>query len=61
MVRVPPSFVRETLMPEFDEVNGALFDHLERITDDIIQHEIYEDASDAREIVSLARDPMRAG
>jgi hypothetical protein len=53
MVRVPPSFVRETLLPEFNEVNGALFEHLERITDDIIQHEIYEDASDAREVASL--------
>ena len=53
MVRVPPSFVRETLLSEFNEVNGALFEHLECITDDIIQYEIYEDVSDAWEVVSL--------
>jgi hypothetical protein len=53
MARVPRSFVDETLMPEFQEMNRALFDHLERITDDIISHEISSDTSEAREVHSL--------
>ncbi len=50
MARVPRSFVDETLMPEFREMNRALFDHLERITDDIISQEISNDTSEAREL-----------
>lgn len=53
MARVPPSFVETTLMPEFREMNGALFEHLERITDDIISAEISNDMSEAREVQSL--------
>src|SRR5436305_9638297 len=40
MARVPRSFVEQTLMPEFEEMNRALVDHLDRITDDIIAEEI---------------------
>jgi spore cortex formation protein SpoVR/YcgB (stage V sporulation) len=50
MARVPRSFVDETLMPEFREMNQALFDHLERITDDIISHGISSDTSEAGEV-----------
>jgi hypothetical protein len=53
MARVPRSFVEETLMPEFREMNLALFDHLERITDDIISQEISSDTSEAREVPSI--------
>jgi hypothetical protein len=53
MARVPRSFVEETLMPEFQEMNRALFDHLGRITDDIISQEISHDTSEAREVQSL--------
>ena len=53
MARVPRSFVEKTLMPEFEEMNRALFDHLERITDDIISQEISNDTSEAREIHAL--------
>lgn len=53
MARVPRSFVEKTLMPEFEEMNRALFDHLERITDDIISQEISNDTSEAREVHSL--------
>ncbi len=53
MARVPPSFVDKTLMPEFQEMNRALFDHLERITDEIISQEISNDTSEAREVQSL--------
>jgi hypothetical protein len=53
MARAPRSFVDQTLMPEFEEVNRALFDHLDRITDDIISQEISNDTSEAREVHSL--------
>ena len=53
MARVPRSFVEKTLMPEFEEMNRALFDHLEHITDDIIAEEISSDTSEAREVHSL--------
>lgn len=53
MARVPRSFVEDTLMPEFLEMNRALSDHLERITDDIISQEISSDTSEAREVQSL--------
>jgi hypothetical protein len=53
MARVPRSFVEKTLMPEFEEMNRALFDHLERITNEIISEEISNDTSDAREVESL--------
>src|SRR2546429_238654 len=33
MARVPRSFVEQTLMPEFREMDRALSEHLERITD----------------------------
>jgi hypothetical protein len=53
MARVPPSFLDTTLMPEFEEMNRALFDHLDRITNDIISQEISTDTSDAREVHSI--------
>jgi hypothetical protein len=53
MARVPRSFVEETLMPEFKDMNRALFDHLERITDDIISQGISDDTSEAREVHSI--------
>ena len=53
MARVPRSFVAETLMPEFEEMNRALSEHLERITDDIISQEISHDTSEAREVASI--------
>lgn len=53
MARVPRSFVESTLMPEFREMDRALTDHLQRITDDIIEQEISHDTSEAREVRSL--------
>lgn len=53
MARLPRSFVENTLMPEFNEMNRALFEHLERITDEIISQEISPDMSEAREVQSL--------
>lgn len=53
MARVPRSFVERTLMPEFEAMNQALFDHLERITDEVISQEVSSDTSEAREVPSL--------
>jgi hypothetical protein len=53
MARVPRSFVAETLMPEFEEMNRALTEHLTRITDEIISQEISHDTSEAREVASI--------
>jgi len=53
MARVPRSFVENTLMPEFEEMNQALSNHLERITDEIISQEVSSDTSEAREVPSL--------
>lgn len=53
MARAPRSFVQQTLMPEFEEMNRALLEHLEHITDDIISEEISSDTSEAREVQSL--------
>lgn len=53
MARVPRSFVEQTLMPEFEEMNRALADHLERITEDIISAEISRDTSEAREVQAI--------
>jgi hypothetical protein len=53
MARVPRSFVEQTLMPEFEEMNQALSAHLERVTDDIISHGIADDTSEAREVQAL--------
>jgi hypothetical protein len=53
MARVPRSFVDRTLMPEFEEMNRALVDHLERITDEILSEEISRDTSEAREVRAI--------
>ncbi|MEA2488268.1 MAG: hypothetical protein QOH21_60 [Acidobacteriota bacterium] len=53
MARVPRSFVEQTLMPEFEAMNRALIDHLNRITDEILSQEISHDTSEAREVQSL--------
>jgi len=53
MARVPRSFVETTLIPEFEEINRALLEHLNRITDDIISQEISSDTSEASEVQSL--------
>jgi len=53
MARVPRSFVETTLIPEFEEINRALLEHLNRITDDIISQEISSDTSEASEVQSV--------
>jgi hypothetical protein len=47
MVRVPKSFVDETLWPEFQELSQTLRAYLDEVTDRVIQAEIYGDSSEA--------------
>jgi len=47
MVRVPKSFVEETLWPEFEELNRTLHAHLDEVTERVIREEIYRDSSEA--------------
>lgn len=47
MVRVPPSFVDETLWPEFLELSAVLKSYLDDITARVIHRSIHEDDADA--------------
>ncbi len=50
MARVSRSFVDGTLWPEFEALNAALTEHLDRLTDAIIAEAIASDTSEAEEI-----------
>ena len=41
LVKVPVSFVNETLWPQFVELDRALQDHLNEVTDRVIRQGIY--------------------
>ena len=47
MVRVPKSFVDETLWPEFQDLSKTLQTYLDEVTDQIINKEIFGDSSEA--------------
>jgi hypothetical protein len=47
MVRVPGSFVDETLWPEFQEINSELGSYLQQTTDSVIKKVLHEDISEA--------------
>lgn len=49
MVRVPKSFVDETLWPEYREIKQALDGYLYEATEKIIREEVYGDAGEAEE------------
>jgi hypothetical protein len=46
MVRVPRSFVNETLWPEFLELSEVLKTYLEEVTNRVIAQAIHEDAGE---------------
>jgi hypothetical protein len=50
MARVSRSFVADTLWPTFTELDRALHEHLDRITEDIITQGISRDTSEAEEV-----------
>jgi hypothetical protein len=47
MARVPVSFVKETLWPEFQELNNTLRCYLDEVTNRVITTGIYADSSEA--------------
>jgi hypothetical protein len=49
MIRVPESFVRHVLWPEFTELNEALTAYLHQVTLRVISEEVFADASEAPE------------
>jgi hypothetical protein len=49
MLRVPRSFVDNTLWPEYLELQAALYAYFNEATERIIREEIYRDADDAAE------------
>lgn len=49
MVRVPKSFVDNTLWPEYLQLSEALNEYLEEATERIIREEVYRDSGDAAE------------
>ena len=53
MVKIPKSFVDETLWPEFEELNKTLKEFLEEITNKVISESIHSDSSDAEVIKQL--------
>lgn len=53
MLRVPEKFLNEIFWPEFQALNKVLRDHLQQITNQIIQENICADISEASEIQQL--------
>ena len=49
MVRIPKSFVDQTLWPEYLELKAALDEYLSDATDRIIREEVYRDVGEATE------------
>jgi hypothetical protein len=47
MVKVPKSFVDETLWPEYQKINDELREYLQEITDRVVKSVLHEDSSEA--------------
>jgi len=47
MAKVPPSFVDETLWPEFQKLNDQLRSYLDSVTERVVSEAIFKDSSDA--------------
>lgn len=53
MVKIPKTFVDDTLWPEYQELNSALQGHLDEITTHVISRAIYENSSEAEEVRAI--------
>ena len=47
MVKVPESFVDETLWPEYQKINSELQEYLQEVTDRVVKSVLHEDSSEA--------------
>ena len=52
MVRVPRTFVDETLWPEFLELSAVLQTYLDEVTERVITRAIHEDDGEEEEIIA---------
>jgi hypothetical protein len=57
MVRVPKSFVDQTLWPEFEQLDHALRTYLAEVTDRVVADVLHADSSEATEVA----DPRQLG
>jgi hypothetical protein len=57
MVKVPESFVNDTLWPEYQQIASTLRSYIDQITDRIVADVIHGDSSDAEE----KREPPKLG
>jgi hypothetical protein len=46
MVKAPPSFVKDTLWPEFEQITAALRAYVDQVTDRVLAEVIHADTSD---------------
>jgi hypothetical protein len=49
MARISPSFVRETLWPEFEQLNATLRTYLEEVTQQVVSQALSSDTSEPEE------------
>jgi len=52
LLRVPASFVTETLWPEFEDLNRTLQEYLRETTERIIREVVHRDTSEEEEVLS---------
>ena len=52
MLKAPKTFVDQVLWPEFQELNAALRQYLNEVTDRIIRNEVHRDTSEATQVNS---------
>ena len=57
MVKVPKTFVDETLWPEFQRIDSELGTYLQEVTDRVVKEVLHEDSSDA----VVVDQPLRIG
>lgn len=61
MLRVPETFVDETLWPEFCQLDEALREHLDAVAERVIHEAVNTDTSEANEIRGELTDGGRGG
>ena len=60
VLRAPESFIRKTLLPEFEEISRALNAYLNEATERIVRQEVFGDTEEAEEQAEAPqRSPIR--
>ena len=58
MLRVPASFVQQTLWPEFEELNQTLQEYLREITEKTIREVVHQDTSEETVVENTLEIPQ---